>query len=99
MVRSEMKRRQPLEIDIAREVREIMRLAPPHRVALMGPGFVKETARLICLQLTPAGLGYRESMRLLKHLHALHMTPLARAQACGHWPWQADPDGSGDDAA
>ena len=74
-------------------------LAPPHRVAPMGPALVREAARLICLQSTPAGLGYRESMRLLKHLHALHMTPLARAQACGHWPWQADPDGGGDDAA
>ena len=94
-----MKRRSPLEIDIRREARAIERLAPPHRVAAMGPDFVKETARLICLQSTPAGLGYRESMKLLRHLHALHMTPLARAEACGHWPWEVDPDGGGGDAA
>ena len=48
---------------------------------------------------TPPGLGFRETMKLLKHLHALHMTPLARAQACGHWPWEVDPDGGGDDDA
>ena len=93
-----MKRRpEPCETDVAREVREIMRHVP-HRAAALGPDFVKATARLVCLQLTPAGLGYRESMRLLKHLHALHMTPLARAQACGHWPWQVEPDGGGDAA-
>ena len=39
-------------------------------------------------------------LRLLKNLHALHMTPLARARACGRWPWQGDADvGGGDDAA
>ena len=92
-----MKRRPPLEIDIRRQVREIEREAPPRRLAALGPGFVRETARLLCLQATPAGLGYRESMKLMSHLHALEMTPLARAQACGHWPWEVD--SGGDDAA
>ena len=94
-----MKRLEPLEIDVARKAKEIRRHAPPHRVATLGPDFVKESARLICLQSTPPGLGFRETMKLLKHLHALHMTPLARAQACGHWPWEVDPDGGGDDDA
>ena len=93
-----MKRPEPLEIDVARHVRDIHRWVP-HRVAALGPDFVRATARLMSLQLSGAGLGHRETMRLLRNLHALHMTPLARAQACGHWPWQADPDGGGDDAA
>ena len=93
-----MKRPEPLELDVARQVRDIERWVP-HRAAALGPDFVRATARLMALQLTGAKLGYRETMRLLRNLHSLEMTPLARAQACGHWPWDADPDDGGGDAA
>ena len=91
-------RPEPSELDVARQVRDIER-GVPHRAAAMGPDFVMATARLMALQLTGATLGFRETMRLAKHLHELEMTPLARAQACGHWPWEVDPDGGGDDDA
>ena len=86
-------------MDIARQVREIERFVP-HRAAIMGPDFVRETARLICLQSTPAGLGYRESMRLAEAPPCIAhdaagtgtgVRPLALAEP--------DPDGGGDDAA
>ena len=93
-----MKRRpEPLEIDVARHTRDIHRWVP-HRVAVLGPDFVLATARLMALQLSGAGLGYRETLKLLDHLSALEMTPASRAQAAGRWPWDEDV-GGGDDAA
>ena len=84
-----MKRRpEPLEIDVARHTRDIHRWVP-HRVAVLGPDFVLATARLMALQLSGVGLGYRETMKLLDHLRALYMTPLSRAQAASHWPWDS----------
>ena len=91
------RRPEPLEIDIARQVRDITR-GVPHRAAAMGPEFVLATeidGNANC----GVRLGFRESMRLLKNLHALHMTPLARARACGRWPWRDADVGGGDDAA
>ena len=78
-----MKQRQPLEIEIRREVKEIEQMAPPHRVAICGPDYVRETAILLAMQRTSAGLGFRQSMKLIDHLHWLHMTPLGRAEARG----------------
>ena len=78
-----MKKIRPLELDVRRKIREIEEMAPPHRVSLCGPDYVRETAVLLAMQCTPAGLGYRETMRLLDHLHWLHMSPLGRAEARG----------------
>jgi hypothetical protein len=91
-----MKQPQPLEIDVAREAREIRRLAPAHHLAWCGPELVAETAELIVRMRGPAGLGYRASMRLLKNLSALGMSPMARARCrlCN-----AMGSGGGDDAA
>ena len=39
--------RQPLEIDVAREVREIMSLAPRNHLAACSPEFIRDTAFLL----------------------------------------------------
>ena len=93
-----MKRPEPSELDVARHVRDIHRWVP-YRVAVLGEDFVLATARLMALQMSGAKLSYRESMKLLDRLRSLHMTPRARAEACGHWPWDDGPDDGGDDAA
>jgi hypothetical protein len=90
-------KRHPLdEVALAREAREIRRLAPAHHLAWCGPELVAETAELIVRMRDPAGLGYRASMRLLKNLSALGMSPMARARCrlCNVMG-----NGGGDDAA
>ena len=88
-----MKRRQPLEIDIAREVHEIMRTAPRNHLASCSPEFVRDTAFLLAkMHANNWQIGFKETMRLLDNLNLLGMTPLGRAQGPG-------PTRGGDDAA
>ena len=91
----EMKRRQPLEIDIAREAREIRRLAPRNHLAACSPDFIRETAFLLAkAHANHWQIGFRETMKLLHNLNLLGMTPLAGRRA---GPTRGG--GGGDDAA
>ena len=87
--------RQPLEIDVAREVREIMRLAPRNHLAACSPEFVRDTAFLLAkMHANSWQIGFRDTMKLLRNLNLLGMSPLGRAQGPG-----PNRGGGGGDAA
>ena len=77
-------RHRPCELDIAREVREIMRLAPRNHLAACSPEFIRETAFLLAkMHVNHWQIGFKDTMRLLSNLNLLGMSPLGRAQGPG----------------
>jgi hypothetical protein len=88
-------RHQPCELDIAREVRKIMRTAPHNHLAACSAELIRDTALLTAkMQANSWQVGFRDTMRLLPNLNLLGMTPLGRAQ--GPPPRRG---GGGDEAA
>ena len=78
------KYRQPLEIDVAREAKEIRRLAPRNHLAACSPEFIRETAFLLAkMHANSWQIGFRDTMKLLRNLNLLGMSPLGRAQGPG----------------
>ena len=78
------KHRQPLEIDVAREAKEIRRLAPRNHLAACSPEFIRETAFLIAkMHANSWHIGFRDTTKLLRNLNLLGMSPLGRAQGPG----------------
>ena len=89
---------QPLEIDVRREVREIMRTAPSNHLAVCSSEFIRETAFLIAkMHANKWHIGHRDTMKMLRNLNLLGMSPLGRAQ--GPRPERSGGGGSGGDAA
>ena len=90
-----MRCRQPLELDIAREAREIRRLAPRNHLAACSAEFIRAAAFLLAkAHANHWQIGFRDSMKLIRHLNLLGMSPLGRAQGPG-----PNRGGGGGDAA
>ena len=89
------KHRQPLEIDVAREAKEIRCLASRNHLAECSAEFIRDMAFLLAkMHANSWQIGFRDTMKLLRNLNLLGMSPLGRAQGPG-----PNRGGGGGDAA